>query len=116
MANLGWHTQASPDPHAVLRRQPELVALFDAECVVELREVAKDAVAAELRRRVRIGRQHAGHGGIAVFAAPHLGPADEEPLWTSQTVQGWGVFALQRKHVRLVSDRHAAEIADVFAD
>src|SRR5829696_4255309 len=77
---------ASPDPNSVLFGQPEFVALFDAEGVVELHEVSDDAVAAEFRRRVRIRRQLPSHGGVAVFRPPDLGPADEESLWAGEAV------------------------------
>src|SRR5262245_58072758 len=68
-----------PDTNAALGWQPELVAFFHAERVVELGQVADHAVASELGRRVRVRRKLPAHRGVPVLGPPDLGPADEQP-------------------------------------
>ena len=73
--------------------EPELVALLDAEGLVELVDVADDAVAAELRR-ASAGRSPAA--GVQprpsrYLVAPDLGPADEEALGAGQAVDHRGL-------------------------
>jgi hypothetical protein len=46
---------------------------------------------------------------------PHLAQAHEEALIAGQAVDHRRLFALQRQLVRLVCDRHARVVADVFA-
>ena len=75
-----------PDPHPPLRVQVQLVVLADIERLVEHVDVADDAVAAELRRRVRVDGQPPDRLGVTGFGAPHLRPAEEHPLHAGQPV------------------------------
>ena len=65
-----------PDADPARRLQEQRVVLGHLEGVVEGVDVADDAVAPELRRRVRIDRQPPDRLGVAGLGAPHLGPAD----------------------------------------
>src|ERR1700723_2795358 len=75
-----------PDPDPALRIQEQLVVRGDLEGVVEDVDVADDAIAAELRRRVRVDGQPPNRLGVTGFGAPHLRPAEEHPLHTGQPV------------------------------
>ena len=93
------------------------VPLLHAERLVELVEVADDAVAAELGRRVRVDRPAAAIASasrsLTARPAPSRGRTAAAPVRPSITGR---LVAVERDPVGLVGDRQAAEVADVLAD
>src|SRR5579875_217502 len=62
----------SPDMHALVGREVELVARLDVERRIPGVDVADDAVDAILGRAVRIDQQRLALGALALLGAPHL--------------------------------------------
>ena len=75
-----------PDPNPSLPLYGQRVFLVFLERLVEGVEVADDAVAAELRRRVRIRRQGAGCFRVTRFGAPTCAQPIEHALHAGEAV------------------------------
>src|SRR4029450_708565 len=87
---------SSPDPHARIRRQIQLLAGLDAEQFVPRIDIAHGAVHAELPRRVRIADDLATHEIVAELAAPCLRPTDEYALVAGVAIQNRGRLSTKR--------------------
>src|SRR5687767_13475963 len=75
----GERGSGSPDAHALLGRQVQLVALLDPERIVPRVEVAHRQ-RAEVPRRMAVGGDALAQLRLAVLARPGLGVGDEEAL------------------------------------
>src|SRR5438094_2789455 len=84
------------------------------ERLLELRHVRDDADRPEAARRMRVRRGVHARDGVRAVLAPHLPPADEEPLLRRVTVGVWKARGLHLLHQRHPSEAHAAVVADVL--
>src|SRR5665811_1033281 len=115
LARTSRNPRGSPDGHALLGGEPQGVGLGDAEGGVEVVDVADDLVAAELRRRVRVGGQPLQDERIARLGLPDRRPAEEQPLQAGEAVDR-GVRLAAGDPPGLDRDAEATEVADVLAD
>jgi hypothetical protein len=94
--------------------EPHAVALAHPERLVEGIDVAHD-VGAVLGRRMRVdSKKHDGRL-LTCLAAPHLGPADEETLVTSQPVEHRRLLLAAGDPVCRVPDSQPGQVAEVLA-
>ena len=77
---------SAPDPDPLLRIEIQRVVLADVERVIEGVDIANDAVAAELRRRMRVDSEPSDRFCHAGFGAPHLGPTEKNSLYAGEAV------------------------------
>src|SRR3546814_21029846 len=80
---ISFPVGASPDADAVLGCQIKLLALLDLIGLIPRVKIARDPSPLD-RGRMRIGRDALRQILLAIVAAPHLSPAEEEPLIAGQ--------------------------------
>src|SRR5690606_20872041 len=118
-ARRAWVTvcrSRSPDRHALVMRQMQIVTLGHTERLVEGVDVADDLVAPELVRRVRVDREQPDRLRFAALLLPDLGPAQQQSLHAGQPVDDRGLGTAERELIGLQRDAETAEVADVLAD
>src|SRR5947207_1438466 len=86
VSNVASFIAGSPDVHALLRIEIELLAGLHSERGVPRVDVVHDAVHAELARAVRIADDLPLHEIVAHLAAPRLRPAEKHALVAGQSV------------------------------
>src|SRR3546814_12627492 len=92
---------ASPDANAVLGRQIELLAFFDLIGLIPRVKIARDPSPLD-RGRMRIGRDPLRQILLAIVAAPHLRPAEEETLVAGQPANHRRFLAAERDRKSVV--------------
>src|SRR3546814_20291449 len=68
------------------------------------------------RGRMRIGRDALRQILLAIVAAPHLRPAEEETLIAGQPAQHRRFLAAKRLLIGVIGDRQTGEVADILAE
>src|SRR4029079_9166272 len=106
----------SPDFHAFILGPIHAISRLHAESIIEGIDVAGRSIRTKLAGRVRIGLHALEQLRIAVLAAPHLPPAEEEALLSGETVDARRRLTVQRDPVRLERHRETREVADVLAE
>src|SRR5690348_17835637 len=105
---------SSPDLDTLAGRPIHAVTRLQAERVVKSVDVAGRPIRTELARAVRIGHQALEQFLVAVLAAPHLSPADEEALLAREAVDDRRRLAAERRLPGPVCHRDSREVADVL--
>src|SRR5271157_3352221 len=105
-----------PDSDPAVWVQKQRIVFGDVKGVVKGVHVTDDAIAAELRRRVRIHCQPPDRFRFTGFGPPHLGPAVEHALHAGEAVDDGSGAAVQRQLVGQQCDGQPAQVADVLPD
>ena len=104
---LGEHQHAGV--HRIGEPRADHVDRDDVELVAPGVDVAHRQLHPRHRRRMGVGNQDLRHEVVAVLAAPHLGPSQEDALVAGQTIQNGRLGPVQPRRV-VVRRRPAAGI------
>src|SRR5215471_12194203 len=97
-------------------RQPHGLALLDAECFIEIRNVRERADDAPFRRRMNIAQQSAAQQFFAPLVEPSEGVAEEESLHRRQASNRFAAFVFVGLLEGVEAEENAAVIRDVLAE
>src|SRR5690606_7535831 len=106
--------RASPDAHALRRRQVQVLAGLRIERLVPAVDVAH-GLRAPATRRVHPADHLPAQRLVARLVAPRLGEGDEEALLAAEAFQLRRRLAAERVEVGLVRALEAGEVGDVLA-
>src|SRR5690606_858738 len=97
--------RGSPDPHAVLRRDPQRIGFGHAERLVPGVDVARRREGAEVARRMGAVDRLLAQRIVTPQDPPHLGPAHEEALFPGEAVDHRRLLPVERAAVSLQRNR-----------
>src|SRR5690606_35877184 len=106
--------RASPDAHALRRRQVQVLARLRIERLVPAVDVAH-GLRAPAAGRVNATHHLPAQRLVTRLVAPGLGEGDEEALLAAEALQLRRRLAAERVEVGLVRDLEAGEVGDVLA-